>query len=198
MSAMATDPLYPESSAYHEAGHAVVAAAQGMRLSRHGVHVDADGRGMAFYDFRKPLRISTAPSLVTREQTIIATHAGLIAQQKFHPGCSVLGASDDNCLVDELLKEIEAEGDFIGSEYLRAQLDLPVAAKNLVHNHWSAIEAVAQELWGQPYAKRDEDEPWRGWSDHPLDRRLTGMRVREILEPLGVKAEVWDRQTPRD
>jgi hypothetical protein len=62
----------------------------------------------------------------------------------------VFGADDDNCLIDELSKEIEAEGDFIGLEYLRAQLDLRAIAERLVDKHWSAIEAVAQELWAQP------------------------------------------------
>jgi len=37
------DPRYPESSAYHEAGHIVIAAAQSMRLSRHGIRVDSEG-----------------------------------------------------------------------------------------------------------------------------------------------------------
>ncbi len=41
------DPRYPESGAYHEAGHIVVAAAQGMLLSIHGVHVDRDGKGIS-------------------------------------------------------------------------------------------------------------------------------------------------------
>jgi hypothetical protein len=46
------DPNYPESGAYHEAGHVAIAAAKGMRLSRHGIRVDEDGRGIAYYDFR--------------------------------------------------------------------------------------------------------------------------------------------------
>jgi len=145
-----SDPRYPESAAYHEGGHVVVAAAQGMRLSRHGIHLDSDGRGISYYEYRKPKRWANITPEVTREHTIISTVAGLIAQRKFYPECSILGASEDNNLVDELLNEINEGDDIIGYRSLKAQLELRQESEKFVNEFWSAIEAVARALWATP------------------------------------------------
>jgi len=187
-----TDPRYPESAACHEAGHVVVAAAQGLRLSRHGIHLDADGRGISYYQYRKPKRFSAQPSEISREHTIIATLAGLIAQQKFYPDCSVCGASDDQSFIDMLTKEIEEEDDFIGTAVLRAQLDLPREATRLVELHWLAIDAVARALWDSPITPRNFHEPEPQWSESKMEKWLPGARIVEILRRFGIEASIWD------
>jgi hypothetical protein len=48
-----TDRLYPQSCAYHEARHTVVAAALGLRLSRHGIHLCSDGNAISYYEYRE-------------------------------------------------------------------------------------------------------------------------------------------------
>lgn len=174
------DPLYPESAAYHEAGHIVIAAAQGIRLSRYGVHVDRDGRGVAFYEIRRPLKNSDAPCPTTREQTIIAAYAGLIAQCEFHPTCSRRGANDDQVGIDELLDEIGTDGLCPPLTRGTAEIELHAEAVLLVRKHWEALRTVARELWKQPYTPR-RFEPFRGWSDQPREKKLTGARVVEIL-----------------
>jgi hypothetical protein len=73
-----SDPRYPESGAYHEAGHIVVAAAQGMHLSAHGVHVAPDGRGISYYSRRKKRESHGFDE--AGKHTIISVFAGLIAQ----------------------------------------------------------------------------------------------------------------------
>ena len=98
-----TDSLYRESVGYHEAGHVVVAAAQGMQVSREGIYLAVDGTGLACCRFRKPEKFYSGPSDISRAHTIIATYAGLIAQQKFYPDCSVQGGSDDQNLIDSPL-----------------------------------------------------------------------------------------------
>src|SRR5882762_11573916 len=185
-----SDPRYPESAAYHEAGHVVVAAAQGMRLSRHGVHLDSEGRGISYYEYRKPKRWAEGASEVKREHTIISTLAGLIAQQKFYAECSILGASEDNNLVDELLKEISEDDDFIGYASLKAQLELRRESEKLVDEFWPAIEAVARALWGTPETPRDFNEPEPGWSQLRVEKRLNGARLVEILKPFGIHPSI--------
>jgi hypothetical protein len=192
-----SDPLYPKSGAYHEAGHIVTAAVQGLRLSRHGIHVDSDGRGISYYEYRKPKQFSNHPSQVSREHTIIAIHAGLLAQQKFHPRCSVCGASDDQNLVDMLIKELDDEDPIIGLASFRAQVELPNEAHRLVELHWPAIEAVAEALWGNPEIERTV-EPETTWSNLPVEKRLNGSRIVEILEPFDIHASVWDAEAVVD
>src|ERR1700687_30489 len=47
------DERYVESTAYHEAGHIVVAAVQGLRLRRRGLRIDRLGAGLASYCDKK-------------------------------------------------------------------------------------------------------------------------------------------------
>jgi hypothetical protein len=193
-----SDPGYPESAAYHEAGHVVVAAAQHMRLSRHGIHLDAEGRGISYYEYRKPKRWADITPEVTREHTIISTLAGLIAQQKFYPECSVLGASDDNNLVDEMLREVHEGEGVIGFACSTAEVELRLESEKLVHEHWPAIEAVARTLWETPETPRDFNEPDPGWSQLRMEKRLDGMRLLEILTKFGIQASIWDAKPLAD
>jgi hypothetical protein len=184
-----TDPLYPESGAYHEAGHAVVAAVLGLRLSLRGIHLSPDGNGVTYYEFRNPRRFSNAHSHVGREHTIIATLAGVIAQKKFHPRCSTAGANDDRNIVDMLVQEVEEEYDFAEAALLQAQWaeELPKEAKRLVDLHWPAIDALARELWNS-----DPIAPDHLWSTSPKEKRLGGARIAEILKPCGIEVTIWD------
>lgn len=194
-----SDPNYPESCAYHEGGHVVVAAAQGMQLSRHGIHLDAYGRGIAYYKYRKPKRFWDAPQDVEREPTIVATLAGLIAQQKFYPGCSTFGASDDTNLVDMLLKEIEDENGMLGFvESTRVQIDCRQKAERLVDDFWPAIEEIARTLWQTPETPRTFDDPDPSWSTLWLERRLDGFHLIKTLASHGIHTSIWDGKPTLD
>jgi hypothetical protein len=117
--------------------------------------------------------------------------AGLIAQQKFHPGCSTWGASDDSNIVDELLLELETEtGEFAFTS--TADIKLRELSVSLVDQHWGAIDAVARALWEAPEWLRDFAEPETTWSPLRLERQLTGMRLVEILEGFEIHASIWD------
>lgn len=159
------DPLYPESCAYHEPGHAVVAAAQGLRLSRHGIHLAADGNGIAYYEHRRPGTIAPSLSHLTPEATIICSYAGLIAQRKFHPRCSGCGATDDENTADLLLAELEKEDPnpfgFLSST---ARIELWQEARELVYRprHWRAIQAIGRELWNSKLVELDLSDPAPG------------------------------------
>jgi hypothetical protein len=192
-----SDPKYPESVAYHEAGHIVVAAVQGMRISRHGVRIDNAGLGISYYETRKPKRISTAPCAATREQTIIAAKAGLMAQQKFHPDCSIEGAWDDDIRINELLDEIRSEEEFpfLEVEYTRALIDTYREAQRLVKLHWPAIELLGRSLWNQEEIPFALDQPNPEWTKKGKERLLLGYPVAEILGPT-INVVVWDAQVP--
>jgi hypothetical protein len=191
-----SDPKYPESVAYHEAGHIVVAAVQGIRISRHGVRVDDSGLGISYYETRRPKRISTVPCVVTREQTIIAAKAGLMAQQKFYPDCSIEGAWDDDVTIYELLEEIRSEEEsFLEIEYMRAQTGTHEEAQRLVELRWPAIELLGRSLWSQDETPFTHDQPNPGWTKKAKERRLSGQRIAEILSP-GINVVVWDARPP--
>jgi len=75
---------------------------------------------------------------------------GSLLSGNFTPECSILGASEDNNLVDELLNEINEGDDIIGYRSLKAQLELRQESEKFVNEFWSAIEAVARALWATP------------------------------------------------
>jgi hypothetical protein len=188
---MTRDLLYRESVAYHEAGHVVVAAALGMRLSRHGIHLGEDANGMSYYEYRKPKKFFDGPSGISRDHTLIALYAGLIAQRKFYPKCSVEGYSDDQNLIDLLVQEVDAE-DFSGSASLTAQLDLPKESRKVVNQHWAAIKAVAKALWDTPDKPRNLNEPEPCWSQSMSEKMLDGQNIVEILRGFGIYTSLWD------
>jgi ATP-dependent Zn protease len=79
---------YANSAAYHEAGHAVIAALQGLWLRTRGIHVDQEGNGITYYGHRLPGDFSnSARDQQERERTIVALHAGRIAQVRVFPEC---------------------------------------------------------------------------------------------------------------
>src|ERR1700704_1087485 len=186
------DSIYRESVAYHEAGHIVVAAAQGLRLSRRGIHLDSDGRGMAYYKYRKTKRFG--PPEINRESTIVATYAGLIAQKEFHPDCSIKGADTDGDSIGELLREMDAEDDspFLHLASDAAKVELEKESERLLKIHWAAIVAVATALLGEPDTIRYSDEPEPYWSLLQYEKMLNGERIIEILKNFDIYASLWD------
>jgi hypothetical protein len=66
-----------ECAAHHEAGHIVVAVAQGLKLRPEGIVLDSCGEGLACY-CRKP-----DGSDILRERIIVATFAGFYAEMRF-------------------------------------------------------------------------------------------------------------------
>jgi hypothetical protein len=66
-----------KETAYHEAGHIVIAAATGLRLRSEGLMIDAVGEGLGCY-CKDP-----GESDVSRERIIISAFAGCFAQNRF-------------------------------------------------------------------------------------------------------------------
>ena len=185
------DPRYPESGAYHEAGHIVVAAAQGMLLSIHGVHVDRDGKGISYYDYRKPEPVRREFD-TKGEHTIISLFAGLIAQQKFHASCSAAGASEDNDWVERLLPQMYLGGPSVAAmrtsevKLNKARQKLRQEASQLVNEHWIAVDTLAKALWAKPLTPRLPDEPEKGWSLLPEEKTIDGAGIIDMLKEFGI------------
>jgi hypothetical protein len=192
-----SDPLYPKSGAYHEAGHIVVAAAQGMLLSIHGVHVDRDGKGISFYDCRKPEPVRREFDK-KGEHTIISLFAGLIAQQTFHTNCSTAGSSEDKDWIERLLAQMYLGGTSVAEMKMsevrlnETRQRLREEARQLVNDHWTAIDTLAKALWEQPSTPRLPDEPEKLWSPLREEKTIDGAGIAAILKKFGICAALLE------
>ena len=132
---------YQESAAYHEAGHIIAAAVQEMPLRDRGIHIDPNGSGIAYYWRRLPgdLARSRRDDL-ERKKTIIALHAGSLAQARFFPDCPADNWHSDGDLIAALLKEMYPNDDR-GEK--RANNDFRHEAERVGDQHWPVIAALA-------------------------------------------------------
>ena|ERR1700676_4329686 len=183
-----------ECGAYHEAGHTVVAAAQGMSLSIHGVHVDRDGKGISYYDCRKPEPVRCGLDN-KGEHTIISLFAGLIAQQKFCANCPTTAASEDDHWVDRLLPQMYLGGASVSERKTselkmgEARLKLREQASQLVDKHWNAINTLAKELLAKPFTPRLPGN----WSPLHEERTIDGARIVAILKEFDICASLSEQ-----
>jgi len=194
-----TDDSYAKSAAYHEAGHVVVAAVQGLRLLKSGIHVDpTDGTGISYYESRTPDSSYGIDSF--GERTIISLFAGLLAQRKFHPTCTGASASADEDHASRLLTNMYIPQKFPGTSAFEASMiELADArakfreiANSLVEKHWSAIDALAQYLWELPPTPKDSSEHEGCWSGSPLEKRIDGLSILSFLTQYGIPASFTD------
>jgi len=193
------DEKYINSTAYHEAGHTVIAAAQEMPIRNFGVRMDSLGCGKAFYWRRVPdgSRNNVGPD-VERERTIISTSAGYIAQKRFY-GDSLsddvhkymeFSAQSDTALVIELLQEMYSGNN---AAWFQARKSLYEHSVQLVDSHWKAIETLAKLLLSRNWEPRQTRIDVDGkWSVDDKERWLHGIEVVEVLKPFGIKAFIID------
>lgn len=193
------DEQYITSTAYHEAGHTVVAAAQEMPIRNFGVRMDSLGCGKAFYWRRVPdgSRNNVGPE-VERERTIISTSAGYIAQKRFY-GDSLpedvhkyieFSAQSDTALIIELLQEMYSENN---AAWFQARKGLYEQSVQLVDWHWKAIDTLAKVLLSRNWERRQRQADADGkWSVDDKERWLHGIEVVEVLKPFGINAFIID------
>src|ERR1700687_1660508 len=93
-----------------------------------------------------------------REQSIIATNAGYIAQNKFYPNCATSGAYCDTDHINALLDEMYSDRNV----WFEAKQELWKRSEQLVATHWEAIEALAKALWAKDWHPQAPLE--RRWS----------------------------------
>src|ERR1041385_3142923 len=157
------DEKYVNSTAYHEAGHIVVAAVQQMPMRNFGVRIDSLGCGKAFYWRRIPdgSRDNVGAD-VERERTIVSTSAGYIAQKCFYGDALTeevqkymeFSANADTSLVIELLQEMYSGNQAL---WFQARKQLWDRSIQLVEEYWKAIDTLAQSLLKREWEPRQKN-----------------------------------------
>lgn len=126
------------STAYHEAGHAVVAVALGWKVGSVSIEPDADTSGRV--DLRKNRRRRSFEYRIARMTIALA---GREAERRagYRPR-HFTAQSDYTAVADEAL-------DLAGGDAIEANLFVKVAARRAartVERHWTAIAALAKRL----------------------------------------------------
>jgi hypothetical protein len=131
-------------TAYHEAGHAVVAHAQGLEV--HGLSIrpgegtlgrSSDGGDRGSVVRRSDGVLEEHISIERAEANIVTCFAGFEAERRFDPAADPSGSCDDQ---DTARYWIGMLGDPGHEPRLRAQ------SAALVGNHWRSIERIARAL----------------------------------------------------
>ncbi len=133
-------------TAYHEAGHAVIAWAQDVAITQ--VTIERDGKKLGSVEHSNPMKgldldWDNRPMARYRvEKAIRIALAGGIAQRKFKPrSCGGHDQSDRDNAIDLIFRITGS------SEHADAYMNLlNIEAKGLVTKHWNLIEALAREL----------------------------------------------------
>ncbi|SRR6266480_2252771 len=136
-----------QCAARHEPGHIVVAAAQGLRVRQEGIILDSFGEGLACY-CKQP-----DGSDVSRKRTIVATFAGFYAERRFREQNAYALTdqeywfyySSDGREANDLLSAISIEN-LLNGNVPATRVTLQSQSKQLVEQHWAAVEALASTL----------------------------------------------------
>jgi ATP-dependent Zn protease len=147
-----------ESTAYHEAGHAVAAFALRLKIGRRGVTIvpdkERDMLGYANIAAQLRERPDCATSARTRariEAWAVAHLAGDVAERKFN-GRRRFGGHSDLLHASDLLEYISTS-----VEQFDARLRVAyVGARDLIEDNWPSVQAVAEELLRKKTLTADE------------------------------------------
>lgn len=174
-------------AAHHEAGHIVVAAAQGLRLRPQGLSIDPSGEGLACY-FKQPDGSDTS-----RERVIVAMFAGFMAQKRFceQRSCPVpypMGVvlSPDWQEARQIISMLSAE--YSSDDRTTIQRRLENRSDQFVERHWIAIEALAAALLAKSPEPLKPLKSGGAWSREGTAKYVPGEEVVSILGRYGIIA----------
>jgi hypothetical protein len=182
------DTKYVESVAYHEAGHAVIAAIQQIPLKDRGIRIDQKGSGFSHYKATKPNGSRNLGSEARREATIRSVQAGFIAQERFYlrfndrlpPSGACWDTNDINALIEEMYSDRATCED--------AKFRLWNEAKELVERHWMAIEALAQALLKKEWSSQAPPPGERRWSTQLREKKMERLEIVALLKEFQISA----------
>lgn len=147
------------STAYHEAGHAVAAYFENIKVKQATIVPDDDFFGMVTHQqIQKHIRDalefgSITPTKRARtESFIIVSLAGSIAEQKHRGRSNYVGSAQDRHDAVELVSRLSGSEEEANA-YLKW---LHVRAANLIKIHWWAVDAVAKALLDSETLTGDE------------------------------------------
>jgi len=171
------DNKYLESVAYHEAGHAIVAAAQGLPILREGVRLDRAGCGLMCYRFRNP------DLSIQWKEAVVVSFAGLPSQQLIYPDCPTVRSQDDETSALSYMMAQSLEGQDL--ETIKSVLR--DRSRFLVQQYSEAIKALGAALWAKQWVDREID-----WTPFPKEKAIGGREVVLLANQFGIKTEFVD------
>jgi hypothetical protein len=184
------DAKYVESCAYHEAGHAVIAAAQQIPLKAGGICIDQKGSGFSHYQVRKLIGCTSVGPDPEREKVIRPTQAGYIAQEKFYlrffDRLPPSGSSHDADYIRGLLEEMYSGR----NDFFDAMNKLAGETRQLVEERWHAIEALARTLLRKEWESQAPPSGERRWSTQLAQKKMDGAEVVALLRQYQISASV--------
>ena len=178
-----------ETAGYHEAGHVVVAAALGLRLRPEGIMVGQDAKGLACY-WKEP--DGTDASV---EANVLASFAGFCAEKRLRSMRGLQLRDYFGVIFSTDWKEARVlqgkfSSDYFGDKGRRTTHDeLEAKAEQLIAQHWSAIEVLAEALLSCQWESKKPFESGTQWSDAEQAKSLLGAEIVEILAALGITAQ---------
>jgi hypothetical protein len=139
-----------EFTAYHEAGHAVVAIHLGLARQNITIKPDKDYLGCVTGPnprFGYDVSSKRQRNSIFRDE-IISLYAGAEAEKIMNPNFDATMSADDDNQAFDLLRNYPVRGcSFVGDDVYLAYLEkLRREARRVVRQLWPAIEIIAQEL----------------------------------------------------
>ena len=175
---------YVKSAAYHEAGHIVVAAVQGLKLRKRGLRIDQKGAGIAYYESKQPDGSTSVGEDPLRVAAIISAYAGRFAQIRFFrpEPCPTSPSCRDMDQARELVGEMWTEH----NTRCAKDVEFRERSKIYVDQHWQVIEALAEALLARPWAFQRNVE--RRWSHQYQEKYMEGGEVASFLSGFEIPA----------
>ena len=175
-------------TAYHEAGHIVVAAVQGLKLRPEGLSVDERGEGLACY-CKDP-----GDSDIERERVIIATFAGLNSEARF---CNEQGfpvPEEMQRIFSQDSKEARENISRLSSLSLertafQIEAELQASSEAIILQYWSAIRSIAAALLDRDWEPIRALKSGSVWSLAEKARYLAGDELAAALKQARIAAE---------
>lgn len=168
-----------EESAYHEAGHIVVAGLVGLPIKKHGLTVwEADNGASA--------GLADCEELNERwMDQLLVLRAGAWAEKKKFPNTSVASGArgDDSRIFDIVLKHFNSQWSDM-DEKIETQVDI------LLDDHWDAVVAVAEAAIASPWKPLDADDDPKVREWFKRKKHLDGHTLAGIVKEHGSSAVV--------
>ncbi len=173
-----------ESGAWHESGHIVIAAAQGLRLRAQGLMVDPFGCGLACY------HNDSDESDESREQIIVATLAGFAVEELFRAERSYPARDYMDVTLSPDYVEARTLLTRLAGTYASNEARLNNRLRDLISQHCLAIEALATGLLAKDWEPLKSLKSGGRWSheNSTTAKYVTGEEAVRILAQYGVAA----------